>query len=67
MGMATVYRPPVKPKAGFYLEHHYGHVLWKIRHVSRKTGIITAERKPGCVLKVHKKYLDDHFTVRSDI
>lgn len=66
MSFAQVYQKPLKPKAGYYLHCRWGEILWKIRHVSQKTGIITAFRLPGCVLKVHQRYLTDHFVVRKD-
>jgi hypothetical protein len=67
MGFSNIYKPPVKPKVGYYLEHNMGQILWRIRHISRKTGFITAERKPGCVLKIHRKHLAEHFIVRDDV
>jgi hypothetical protein len=64
MSFANVYVEPIKPKVGRYLQPIHGDGLWKIRHIGHKTKIITGVRQPGCVLKIHEKYLDQHFTIR---
>lgn len=67
MSMAIVYQPPQKPKVGGYLEHIRTGQLWKVRHISRKSGIITCHIKSVAIMKVHKKRYSSHFNVRNDI